>query len=210
MTAMKYVRCVFCTALLLLAAGAQAAPAVVRATVTTAVAAPATLPVLRLEPRTSRLLFEAKQLGVPMAGNFSRYSVDIRMDPRQPQSGHVAVRIDLASVRLNEEADSLLLEADWFDATHFPTAQFVSKQIRQVSQGELLVDGTFTLKGKTLPLTVPVRLVRDGQAWRATGRFVVPRLAYQIGRGDWADTSVIANDVTVNFVWQLQADSGKK
>lgn len=197
-------------ALLLVSSVAQAAPAVVRPAATIAASAPANLPVLRLAPRSSRLQFEAKQLGVPMAGQFDRYNVDIRMDPRQPQTGQVTVQIELASVRMNEEADSLLLEADWFDAKRFAKAQFVSRQIRQVSQGELLVDGTFTLKGKSQPLTVPVRLVRDGQAWRATGRFVLPRLAYQIGSGDWADTSVIANDVAVSFVWALQADLGKK
>lgn len=207
---MTHAHWVLRAALLLVAGGVQAAPAVVRPALTTAASAPAHLPVLHLDPRNSRLLFEAKQLGVPMAGHFGRYAVDIRMDPRQPQAGQVAVQIELASVRLNEEADSLLLQADWFDAKRFPKAQFVSRQIRQVSQGELLVDGSFTLKGKSQPLTVPVRLVRDGQNWRATGRFVLPRLAYQIGSGDWADTNVIANDVVVNFVWQLQADLGKK
>jgi len=207
---MTYTQWFLPAALLLVSSAGQAAPAVVRPAVTVAAAAPTNLPVLRLEPRSSRLQFEAKQLGVPMSGQFDRYNVDIRMDPRQPQTGQVTIQIELASVRMNEEADSLLLEADWFDAKRFAKAQFVSRQIRQVSQGELLVDGTFTLKGKSQPLTVPVRLVRDGQAWRATGRFVLPRLTYQIGSGDWADTSVIANDVAVSFVWQLQADLGKK
>jgi hypothetical protein len=33
----------------------------------------------------------------------------------------------------------------------------------------------------------------------ATGSFVLKRLEFKIGEGEWADTTVVANDVTVKF-----------
>ena len=33
----------------------------------------------------------------------------------------------------------------------------------------------------------------------AVGSFVIKRLDFKIGEGDWADTSMVANDVTVKF-----------
>ncbi|OYU92416.1 MAG: polyisoprenoid-binding protein, partial [Burkholderiales bacterium PBB5] len=33
----------------------------------------------------------------------------------------------------------------------------------------------------------------------ATGSFALKRLAFKIGEGEWADTSMVADDVTVKF-----------
>ena len=37
----------------------------------------------------------------------------------------------------------------------------------------------------------------------ATGSFALKRLDFKIGEGDWADTSVVANDVQVKFKLQI-------
>jgi len=38
----------------------------------------------------------------------------------------------------------------------------------------------------------------------ATGSFALKRLDFKVGEGDWADTSVVANDVQVRFKLTLQ------
>jgi polyisoprenoid-binding protein YceI len=37
----------------------------------------------------------------------------------------------------------------------------------------------------------------------ASGRFTLQRLAFGIGSGEWADTSMVADDVKVQFKLQL-------
>jgi len=42
-------------------------------------------------------------------------------------------------------------------------------------------------------------LAQAGGTTTATGSFVIKRLDFKIGDGDWKDTSMVANDVTVKF-----------
>jgi len=51
---------------------------------------------------------------------------------------------------------------------------------------------------------VPVTLTQAGGLTTATGSFVLKRLDFKIGEGEWSDTSVVANDVQVRFKLQLQ------
>jgi hypothetical protein len=46
---------------------------------------------------------------------------------------------------------------------------------------------------------VPVTLVQQGPVSTATGAFTIKRLAFRIGEAEWADTSLVANDVQVRF-----------
>jgi polyisoprenoid-binding protein YceI len=59
--------------------------------------------------------------------------------------------------------------------------------------------GTFTLKGRSRPLSVPVALTQAGGTTTATGAFTIRRLDFKVGDGDWTDTDLIANDVQVKF-----------
>ena len=59
--------------------------------------------------------------------------------------------------------------------------------------------GTFTLKGRSRPLSVPVTLTQVGGTTTAIGAFTIRRLDFKVGDGDWTDTDLIANDVQVKF-----------
>lgn len=185
-----------------------AAPATVRPAVTQAAGAVAPAPVvpqLKLKQAESLLSFTARQIGVPMEGRFTRYDAQIRLDPKRPETGQVQVSIDMNSVALGAEEDAMLKDVPWFHTAKFPKATFVSQQIRQVAPGRLEAVGTFTLKGVAKPLVVPLTLTPSGSEWVAKGRFNVPRMAYQVGVGEWADVNVIANEVAVQFSWTLAA-----
>ena len=55
------------------------------------------------------------------------------------------------------------------------------------------------IKGQARDIVLPVQIVQSGAESTASGSFVIKRLDFGIGEGEWADTSVVANDVTVNF-----------
>ncbi|RZL09595.1 MAG: YceI family protein [Rubrivivax sp.] len=158
----------------------------------------------RLVPASSEVTFTAKQLGVPLDGRFKRFDAQIALDPRQPQTGKVAFQIELGSVAINAETDAELAQATWFNTGKFPKATFVSSGIKAVGAGKFEVAGTLTIKGQAKPLVVPVSLAQSAGTTTATGAFAIKRLDFKIGDGDWADPSVVANDVQVRFKLTLQ------
>ncbi len=168
-------------------------------------ATPAATPsAARLVPSGSEVVFTARQLGVPLEGRFKRFDAQIALDPRQPQAGKVAFQIELGSVAIDAETDSELAQATWFNTSKFPKATFVSSAIRAAGPGRFDVAGTLTIKGQARPLTVPVTLSQNGGHTTATGSFLLKRLDFKIGDGEWADPSVVANDVQVRFKLNVQ------
>ncbi|MFY8042492.1 MAG: polyisoprenoid-binding protein, partial [Rhodoferax sp.] len=48
-------------------------------------------------------------------------------------------------------------------------------------------------------LVVPVALAQAGATTTVTGTLPLKRLAFKIGENEWADTSMVADDVQVKF-----------
>lgn len=153
-----------------------------------------------LLPAQSQIDFTAKQMGVPVQGHFGKFAAQVAFDPKQPAAAKIALAIDLGSATMGApEADAELPKPTWFDAAHFPQAKFQSTGVKAGSPGHLEVTGTLTIKGVSRPLTVPVTLTQAGGVTTATGGFALKRLDFKIGEGEWADTSMVANDVQVHF-----------
>ncbi|CAN5655365.1 hypothetical protein BH10PSE18_BH10PSE18_41750 [soil metagenome] len=148
----------------------------------------------------SRIAFVSKQMGVPVEGAFGRFDAQIAFDPRKPEGGTVMLQIDMASASLGvPQSDAELPKALWFDTAKFPKAVFQSTAIRALGGGRFEVTGTLTLKGHVQPLVVPVAITQSGDSSLATGAFALQRLEFRIGDGEWTDTSIVANEVQVNF-----------
>jgi polyisoprenoid-binding protein YceI len=157
-------------------------------------------PPAKLLPAQSQIVFTSKQMGVPVDGSFTRFAAQVAFDPRKPEGGTVALQIDIGSATLGVPmSDAELPKPPWFDVARFPTARFEAASIKALGNGRFDVVGTLTLKGHAQPLTVPVSIAQSGGQSVATGSFVLQRLSFQVGEGEWTDTSVVANDVQVRF-----------
>ena len=168
-----------------------------------------TLPALAAEPQAlvaakSEVTFVAKQLGVPLDGRFKAFSAQTAFDPKAPQTSKIAFTVDLGSVALNPDADTELAKPEWFNVLKFPKASFQSTAIKALGAGRFEVAGKLAIKGQARDLVVPVQLTQAGGLSTATGTFALKRLDFKVGEGDWADTSVVANDVQVKFKLVLQ------
>jgi polyisoprenoid-binding protein YceI len=164
-------------------------------------AAHAEPPPARLVTEKSQIVFVSKQMGVPVEGSFRKFDARIAFDPKKPEGGSVALQIDTASAAFGiPMTDAELPKAPWFDAAHFPQAGFQTTAIRALGDGRFEMAGKLTLKGIARPLTVPVTIApaANGQSV-ASGSFVLQRIDYKVGDGEWTDTSVIANEVQVRF-----------
>lgn len=154
----------------------------------------------KLLPAQSEISFTSKQMGVPVDGKFKRFDAQVLFDPKKPETSNIAFTIDLSSVTMGSaEVEEELVKPGWFDTKKATNASFQSSSIKASGPGKFDVTGKLTIKGNARDAVVPVTLVQAGATTTASGAFVIKRLDYKIGDGDWSDTSMVANEVQVKF-----------
>ena len=154
----------------------------------------------QLVPAQSEIAFTTKQMGVPVEGRFGKFTATIALDPKKPESGSVGFVIDTGSARFGSaELDGEVGKPEWLASTKFPQASFQSSAIKAAGAGRFEVAGKLTIKGAARDVVVPVLLVQAGATSTASGSFTIRRLDFKVGEGDWADTSMLANDVQIRF-----------
>lgn len=154
----------------------------------------------KLLPAQSEIVFVSKQMGVPVEGRFKKFDAQIRFDPAKPAASQMAFTVDTGSATLGApESDAELPKAPWFNVPKFPQASFQSAAVKGLGAGKFEVSGKLSIKGQVRDIVVPVALTQNGATTTATGSFVLKRLAFKIGENEWADTSMVADDVQVKF-----------
>lgn len=163
-------------------------------------AAQAALAQQQLVPAQSEVQFTARQMGVPLEGHFKKFSAQVAFDPTKLATSKIAFTVDTGSATLgSRETDAELPKPVWFNVPKFPQAQFESTSIKALGGGKFEVAGKLTIKGTAQNVTVPVALAQSGATTTATGTLPLKRLAFKIGENEWADTSMVADEVTVKF-----------
>lgn len=151
-------------------------------------------------PKQSAISFEFRQMGVPVAGGFKRFTTQMVFDPAKPEAASARIEIDLASIDAGSvEADEESAGKLWFNRSVYPKAIFTASQVRALGNNRYELRGTLTLKGKSRPMIVPVTYSHGQNAATFDGAFVLKRLEFGIGEGMWADVATVANEVKVSF-----------
>jgi len=154
----------------------------------------------KLLPAQSDIAFVSKQMGVAMEGHFKKFDAQIAFDPAKPETGKIALSVDIASATLGApEMDGELPKAVWFNTAKFPQATFQSTAITGLGGGKFEVSGKLAIKGSVRDTVVPVTLAQSGTTTTASGVLTIKRLAFKIGENEWADTSAVADDVQIKF-----------
>ncbi len=154
----------------------------------------------KLLPAQSEIVFVSKQMGVPVEGRFKKFDAQISFDPAKPETSKMAFTVDTGSASLGApETDVELPKAPWFNVPKFPQATFQSSAVKGLGGGKFEVSGKLSIKGNVRDVVVPVTLAQSGATTTATGAFAIKRLAFKIGENEWADTSMVADDVQVKF-----------
>jgi polyisoprenoid-binding protein YceI len=152
----------------------------------------------------SEIAFTTRQMGVPVEGKFGKFTAQIALDPKKPETGSVAFTIDTGSARFGSaELDAEVPKATWLNVPKFPQASFASSAIKAAGPGRFEVAGKLTIKGAVRDVTVPVQVTQAGANSTASGAFTIKRLDFKVGEGEWTDTSMLANDIQVRFKLQL-------
>ncbi|RFO98788.1 polyisoprenoid-binding protein [Rhodoferax lacus] len=154
----------------------------------------------KLVAAQSDISFVTKQMGVPLDGHFKKFDAQISFDTAKPEAAKIAFTVDTGSATLGApESDAEMPKAPWFNVPKFPQATFQSSGVKSLGGGKFQVTGKLTIKGNTKDVDVPVALTQANGITTAVGQFPIKRLAFKIGEGEWADTSMVADDVQVRF-----------
>ncbi len=167
-------------------------------------ASPAAFAQQKLVPAQSSLGFVIKQMGVPVEGQFKAFDAQVAFDPAKLATSRIAFTVDMGSATMGaKEVDVEMPKPVWLSALKFPQASFQSSAIKALGGGKFEVQGKLSIKGNARDVTVPVTLAQTGAApnlaTTATGAFTIPRLAFKVGEAEWADTSMVADEVQVKF-----------
>lgn len=148
----------------------------------------------------SAIVATSKQMNVPVDGKFTKFTAQVSFDPAKPASGSAKFTVDVSSYDLGDkEYNDQVAGKDWFDAKAYPTATFVANAITPAGGNKYNVTGWLTIKGKTQSVTVPVTVTQQGSDQIFDGALPIKRSIFNIGTGEWKDTSVVADDIIIKF-----------
>ena len=148
----------------------------------------------------STVVATTRQMNVPVDGKFRKFSAQLSFDPARPTAGSANVSIDTASYDLG--ADDYNKQAqgkEWFDSAAYPAATFVSIAIAPAGGNQYRITGKLTIKGKSQTVVVPVTIASQGATQTFDGALPIKRSQFDVGTGEWKDTSVVADEVVIKF-----------
>ena len=147
----------------------------------------------------SEIRFISRQMGVNVEGRFRKWKANVDFRPKDLAKSKAEIEIDLASIDLaSEESETEIRRPRWFDTAKFPVATFQSTAMKDLGGDRYEISGKLTLKGTVQDEKIPIELKKDAAGNSvATGEFTIKRLAFNIGDGQWADPSIVADDVVV-------------
>ena len=154
-------------------------------------------------PARSSLVFSGKQDGQPFEGRFRTFSAEVSVDGAGAPA-RIAASIDVRSADTqNAERDQTLGTPEFFDTARFPAATFRATACRGAAP-KFECDAELTIRDRTRPLRFPLTWTARGRGATLESTVVLQRLQFDVGTGDWADVSIIEDEVTVRVSLRLE------
>ena len=145
----------------------------------------------------SSLGFSGKYQGEAFNGQFPGFVTTFSFDPTQLATAKLDVAIPLATATTrNADYDSELRGTSFFSSKKFPQARYTATKFRSLGGNKYAADGTLSLRGVSKPVTLAFTWTAGAKPV-LTGTALVKRLDFGVGSGDWADTSLIPNEIAV-------------
>ncbi|HEX4844364.1 MAG TPA: YceI family protein [Limnobacter sp.] len=153
-----------------------------------------------LDVKNSKVSATFKQFNVPVSADFKQLEGDITFDPAKPELAKATVAVNTASFDLGDPMyNKEVAGKDWFDAKAHPKATFTVTGVKPAGKG-YQATGELTIRGIKKPVQFPVSIQSAGGVNTFTGKTTIKRLDYKVGAdGEWADTTLVANEVVIDF-----------
>ncbi|MDQ0647965.1 polyisoprenoid-binding protein YceI [Microbacterium natoriense] len=148
-----------------------------------------------LDPAHSEVTFSVRHMMISkVRGTFGVKSATL-VAPENPLEATVTASVDVTSIDTKDEnRDTHLRSADFFDTEEYPTMEFVSTGTR-VEGGDFLVDGDLSIRGITKPVTFEFEFGGFGQD---------PYGNYKAG----ASATTVINREDFGLTWNAALETG--
>lgn len=145
----------------------------------------------------SFIRFSGDQAGAPFTGEWQSWTADIQFDANNLARARFDVRISPNAVSSNDEKrDNTIRSAEFFDVDQYPEARFQATRFQQTADGFIAL-GQLSMKGFSSDTTLAFTVIQNENQTILTGTAIIDRLVWNIGSGDWADTSWVGQEVSV-------------
>ncbi len=150
------------------------------------------------------LAFRVEQPGdSSISGEFTRFDGLVCLDPGNPGSARIRLRVETGSVETGlPELNEALRGSQFFGSDRWPMATFESDSVKKLKgTHRYRVNGTFTLRDVSRSMEVPFTFQSGtpGAAAVLAGTTTINRLDYGVGQGRWGDTQWADDEVKLEI-----------
>jgi polyisoprenoid-binding protein YceI len=122
-------------------------------------AVPAQAATYTVDVEHSSVSFKIKHLFSKVQGNFNKFQGVIDYEPEKPETWQAGGNIDAASIDTNvPERDKHLRSADFFDVEKYPSIEFKSTGVKDVTENSAKLEGLFKMHGVEKPVVLDVTI----------------------------------------------------
>ena len=140
--------------------------------------------------------FQIRHLVSKVRGRFTDFEGTLQIDRAHPEASAVELKIKTASIDTgNQRRDDHLRSPDFFDAATHPEITFKSSKVAARGQDRYDVTGTFTMRGVSREITVPVTFLGFGKDRRGTEKAGF-------------EATTVLNRKDFGIVWNQALDAG--
>lgn len=146
---------------------------------------------------TGELGFSGLMEGAPFRGGFEDFSV------RYCPGGNIEVTVATQSASVgNRDGDRAMAGEEFFHPEAWPEATWLG-EATETDGASPEVSGTLTIRGISREVPVNLTVEPNGKGLRMRGETTIARLDFEVGTGEFEDTSFIADEVSVRFNIEL-------
>jgi len=158
----------------------------------------AAIPDAPVDGGKSSVTAEFKQMSVPVAAPFKKFTGSVHFDPKRPDTARAHIEIDMSSFDIgDDDYNAEVRKKEWFDSASYPVAIFQASSITPAGANRFQAAGELSLKGRTQSVVVPVTIASAGGVDIYDGAVPISRSKFRIGDPKWEDT--VADEVLVKF-----------
>lgn len=152
----------------------------------------------------STLTFTGSYQGEGFSGRFPGFRTSLAFNPKQLATSRLDVTIPMTTVTTGvQDYDSELRGGAFFNSAKFPQARYTATKFRALGGNRFAADGILSLRGISKPVTLTFTWT-PGAKPVLSGKASVPRVVFGIGSGEWADTGLLPDAISVSTKVILQ------
>jgi polyisoprenoid-binding protein YceI len=153
----------------------------------------------------SEFTFEATFEGSTVPGRFEQFDLVLDFDPEDPGAGRLRVTVNLAVADMGDpDMNAIIASPVWFDVDNSSRAIFESENIEARAPGKFVATGVLNLKGISQTVAVPFTWSQAETRADMRGEFMVQRIDFNVGSGEWANGDAIGIDIQLQFDLSLE------